>query len=327
MKIALILTKYQLHVLIAAVGIDNLKKFIIVTPSNMKHIFEGIEDKANIELVNIDPGYVTFKSSRLIIKKTKEMANKDFFNFKEFWVANDFYPFAQCMKSVFKFKNIVLLEDGLGTYIKQKPFSAHRGLFAIIRQLKLLVYFFPYYRAIYSASGNFKAQVGYAYNKNAFPMHSNIEVIKITPNYKKAKLKKPAPDKATIFIGQPLVNMRMMKKSKYLSIVLRLKSMSKGAFIYKRHPAETDCTWLERAGIEVDRQDNIPVEEYVVSSGQSLSVYGFVSTSMMHIVDFENVDNVVSLKLGSNSLKQYHKALEHLGVHVKDVETLEENIE
>lgn len=321
-NVAVLLNRFQCEIFQQIIEKENLQNIIIIHPKQFSGYDWSFCNDLQVHTFDYASGYLTLGKARTLISKAK--AFQDQLSLSEndiFWFANDNDPFVQVIYHYVGFVDACVLEDGLGSYVQPSFLAWRAGAIAILRKIKLIIYLLPYYRSFYRVSADIQSATGYAHNKNIFPGQKNIKVNVVEKNYKRSTLSEPASDDSLVFVGQPLVELRLLSKNNYLHFLIRIKEKfgSNTNFIYRPHPGESEdkLEFLERNNIEINREENISVENYIYSSGQNLIVIGIASTSLIYINNMTNVKKVIAIQLPKvKGLNTYYDALKRLGVKV-----------
>lgn len=322
-NVVVVLTKYQLDMFLKAKKHADLNEIFFIVPKSLSSHLNKIEGVNESYIYDFPKRYISFYRARALIKEAKEIIRVcNLSNNDKFWIANDCNPLVQIINSIVKFKRVYLIEDGIGSYVKHKFMGYDKGTISFLKTLKLLLYFFPYYKSFYNVGGGVKAVYGYSYNSGAYPMQKNIKKVVLAKELERLSIDSLAADNSVVFIGQPLVGMRFLKRLEYLSYIKYvMNGIGDGYdFIYRPHPAELDTTYLEEQGVKVVRSKGESVEDYIFSSGKNISVYSFVSTSLLHVINFENVKKAVAIKTRRmKGVNSYYSILLKSGVEVLEV--------
>lgn len=110
---------------------------------------------------------------RLLIKKITQ--GRKF----EIWLANNDSPIGQVIIHHANCKDIFLLEDGLGNYVKGVFFGFDLGLKSILARCRNIIYLFPWYRSFTVLSCYMKPTRAFCLGINAFPLLRNEKKIVI----------------------------------------------------------------------------------------------------------------------------------------------------
>ena len=321
-NIVVIQSKYQLDLFVAIKKIKDIENIYCVIPTRMKTYIKSYMGFSSVVIYDssLDSRCNRFIRSRKEIKALKKyVVNYEVSSKDVLWIANDENQIDQCLYNIVKFENVKFFEDGIGSYLCTKFMNYNRGWIYILKRIKTYIYYFPYYRALYGCGGNIASKEGYSYHMGAFPMQPIMTKNVVDKEYTFNGDHSFAPDDSVVIIGQPLVAAGFFSEFEYINYVKYIIDIIVPGreVIYRLHPLERDTKYLEGLNIDIQASDGIPVEDFVFFSGQRLSVYSFVSTSLLHINAFLNVDEVVAIQSYKNSsLKEAYALLRRFGVRI-----------
>jgi hypothetical protein len=312
-------TRYQLEVALDVVRFEGLKGCVFLAPSELAQYASEFE-VSDCDFVFLDGlnRKTDFFQSRALLKK---MA-KDLYIFKgvsvRFWLANDDHILAQFFSIYADIREVILFEDGLGSYIKHMPLMVDMGIKRFFSKLKKIVFFAPYYRSIHRFGGNFKAKRCYSYNNGCFPMQNKVERVIIKKELLRDLFIDYIPDRAVYIVGQPLVEAGFISKDDYKSLLFEaINRFYPGrAVVYKPHPSEWDFSKVPD-NIFLVLNSDVSAENEIACLRSKVSVLGFYSTVLINCVAGENVEHVRALK--SSRIKvpgRYYDALSRIGCEV-----------
>lgn len=322
-NIVIILSSYQLKVFLKVVEKKNLHGFICITSYSLLGLVKDSNFFSIVYCYDNFLGSLNIFPARKIVRNLKCFLNKYKFNGNDvLWTANDEHPIDQCVKNLIGFENIIFFEDGIGSYITSKLFNYNKGFFSILIKLRKFFFYFPYYRALYGMGGNFDCKEGYSFNPGAYPMQKNIKNFVIDVTYRFQDDIALASDKSVIFIGQPLVELKLMSKYQYIKYIKYIiDTLEVGCnFIYKPHPLERNISYLKSQGVKVYKSHGVLVEDYIYSSGDCLRVYSFLSTTLLNVKSLKNVSKVVAIKaVELKKSNEYYHFLSKSGIEVLNI--------
>ena len=246
-KICFIYTEYQKNVFTAIALQENLdlREFLFVYNKNIipmsntknyfvKSDFKGFNYKFALDL------------KREILNLIAAETNGEDY---EVWLASDDHPVGQILINYQRNANVIMFEDGLGSYINYKPFF-FISLFSTLAFLRNVIYFIPFYRSIRPGGGYRRPAAAYAFFEQAFPALKNVK--KINSNYFKSifidkisdsdRPKVNIFDNSLIFLEQSHVEGRLMTAITYrryaLKLIEKICEINKLSNVYIRpHPA------------------------------------------------------------------------------------------
>lgn len=294
-------TIYQIKMFSEVVEMERISNIYVFVSKELFPYIEKFVSYKDVYVYDFERGHIGFFLARRLIADFKKAAERFRLGRKDvFWTANDDDPLVQAAYNIVKFESVCFVEDGLGSYLKYGFFCYEGGLRSIVRKIKHIIYFFPYYRAFYGVAGNLKGGRAYSYSDLAYPMQKNIERQIVSMIHSREHLPNLAVSGSAIFVGQPLYQIGMISKSSYCRYINYVKEKHGDNFVYVSHPGERDTSWLVKKGIRVVYNKGVSLEDYVYSSGDDLKIYGFCSTAMMNVVKMENVKEVVAFHVSDS---------------------------
>mgnify|MGYP001252650577 FL=1 len=318
--LAVIISQYQLELFLQANANCKLDQVYYITSRFLVDRIKVFAASSSILIFDDKPSKISFIKARREINGIKRfIKDKGISEDDLLWIANDEHQIDQCVYNLVGFKHVNMLEDGLGSYIKHKLFKYDNGFIFIAKKVKQIVNYFPYYRAFYGCGCNIKASQIYSYQAAAFPMQNTPVRYIFEKKYEAPKCDVLAPAGSVIFIGQPLIQGGYLTETEYIRYIKYVRDILEpgGNIIYRAHPLEKKLNYLEGLGVTIMKSDFVPVESYIYYSGSGLSVYSFLSTSLLHIKKFKNVDKLISLKPSNKKkLEPYYSFLHDFGVEV-----------
>ncbi len=321
-NLCFVYTKYQYDVFQSVKKSHNVDGDVyFIAPDKLRRIFINDSESAFFFLSE-DRG-VSFRQARELINEIKFLSR----NFRSepvmLWLASDDHPVGQVLLRNLDIDAVMLLEDGIGSYIKHKPFSLDRGLRGFLGRIKNFIFYFPHYRALYGCGGNVRAERCFAYSEYAFPLQRNRpQVIVYSFSATSDQVRYWLPSGSIIVIGQPLAMDCGLPISTYFSIlqtaVCKISGGPPPNVYYKPHPRE-DCRallpLLQEARWEIF-DVNLPAEDLLFfCNNKQLKIVSFVSTALINLKGQLGLDCLYfissrSLKLPSG----YRSSLRRVGV-------------
>lgn len=322
-NVVVLLTKFQCEIFQRVYETELLTNAVVIYRKELDITGHGFAGTCQLYAFEYPEAYLSFRKARTLIKQAKQIKHDLTLEKTDtFWFSNDNHPFVQVLYNCVGFLEARIMEDGLGSYVIPSILAWRRGIAAFLRKIKLILYLFPYYRCYYSACADIQAAIGYAYNDHAFPGQKSVQLITLKRTYERKKLNQAALRGDVVFVGQPLVEMRVVNRRRYLACLLKVYDQycAEGSkLIYRPHPSESEVNlnYLELNGVNINREQNVSVEEYIYSSGCKLTVVGIASTSLIYIKNMANVDHVVAIKLPRvRGLNTYLQVLKRAGIKV-----------
>ncbi|WP_374415122.1 hypothetical protein [Ectopseudomonas oleovorans] len=333
-NIAFIYTQLQRDIILSL----NIEDIIIVAPKHREHLFHK-----NIKpiLIETSDQNLTLKRSRALIRETNSKINSLTKN-KQFtiWLASCDNPIGQIILNNKNCSKKILIEDGIGSYVKHAPLDANKGIRAFARKVKYLLFLFPHYRSIYGI-GSLKADHYFAINPHAFPRSKNSNKTEVSKKYvdflKKSlhNTKRPEIQQSqALYLDQPILRQGLSKHSLTNTLKSFLYEIEKNPnikeYIIKPHPTSTQGEINETLRIFQTLTDkkvgilneDCSIEEIAISDHFNPQiVFSFLSSGLYTIKTINPEINIKSL-MHSEILKErpyitkYCDALKKIGVEV-----------
>ena len=241
-KITFLYTDLQKNIF-NSINKDSTDEFIFLYPSKRDELAE----KKYIPIKSSDQN-LNLKKSRALIKEVKEIIEKEVGDsFFELWLASCDNPIGQILINHPKCKKTILIEDGIGSYVKHPFMDIGKGWRSVARKIKYFLLLFPHYKSYYGI-GSHRADEYWAIHKTAFPRSKNpsrkIEVENLRRSISSIKTETHTNQKTVIYLDQPLIRNKIIDKEELNQLIKKhiehLKSQyNPEVYLIKPHPVST----------------------------------------------------------------------------------------
>lgn len=304
------------------------ENFYIIAPSGVidrKYLPQG--DKL-YEFFSKDRK-TTFKDARALIAEIKKMVNGFPKNQFRFWLASDDHPVAQIIFCSLDVQKIMLIEDGLGSYIKHSFMGWDRGARSMLGKFKNWLFYAPYYKS-FRACGSVRADEYFAYSEKAFPSAKRrVSLITRSRNKNDCQIRFAEGTKVLLVLGQPLSFDLGLSVSEYFQNIREAvyevlpNGRAKGEWqvIYKTHPRKDYP--LQMIFSELGTLPAFDVLECEASAedivalslgGAHIKVVSFISTALFNMsIEFGDVGVFFIDSPSLNVPKEYYESLVRVG--------------
>lgn len=307
----------------------------VIYPSHRKEIPDS--DGDYIPIITSDQN-LTIHKSRALAKETTSVvervtSGKPF----ELWLASCDTPIGQILINHKNCKRTVLLEDGIGSYIKHAPLDIDKGIRNFSRKIKYFTYLFPNYRSIYGI-GSHAADEYWALHESAFP-RAGVKSLIIPIDRFKEKIPTSnvlieANKRSVVYLDQPLTRLNLSAGSIASTIKGHINKLEsehtiKNYFL-KKHPVSTpkELDSLVRifknatdATIEIIDSSASAESMSMSTAFNPIEVFSFLSSALYTIKSLRpdiNVKGVVNGEIIKTApyIKKYIESLSKIGISV-----------
>lgn len=333
-KIAFIYTELQKNIF-NAINENKIDEFILLHPSNRQELAES----RYTAIISSDQN-LNFKKSKSLKKEIKDIINDRIGNNHfELWLASCDNPIGQLLINHPNCKKTILIEDGIGSYVKHTFMDIGKGWRSVARKIKYIIMLLPHYRSYYGI-GSHKADEYWALHETAFPRANrkpnlvNTENLKLAFSYNKND--SHINNKTVLYLDQPLIRNNIIDSYELNELIRKhithLESKGKPEiYLIKAHPVSTIQETLSTAEMfskntraqVIIMKEKVSIESAALSPNfNPLEIFSFISSALYTIKALRPDLNVSSITtknaIEKNSVMgEYISAMNKIGIHTK----------
>ncbi|MFT4221620.1 hypothetical protein [Dysgonomonas sp.] len=219
-------------------------------------------------------------------------------------------PNSRFFECFIEHKKLVLIDDGIGTpiVIDNPTLLYKRLLFNLSSALAKIVSFFAGYKL--KSTRNILSKISFYWT--IYPISNQRFIPKEDISFFKQDIH-PVVKNEVAFIGQPMVETKIMDFSKYWNSVKIVQERER-AISYYPHPAEGLYKKIEITDICIKKGIDLTIEEYFLRHGIPKKIVSYSSTALINIQSYK-IEGVECYYIKSEHVKNaYYKLLDTFGI-------------